>query len=202
MQRSWRYEPAILDAIASRVDEESAYTYVIRLIEYLTSTWRDNPKALDLVLKLAGPKAKASFVYSYASVLQAAARALAQGWRSEAYHILRDWARNHQNVYGHIAALQVIAESWHDDPTTLPFLQDLATNTPTATRRSHALEAMALGWAGDAQALAFLKDRTTNEPIGQTRAAALWAIRRGWGSDAQVLAFLKDWPRTIPRGLP
>ena len=81
MQRSWRYEPAILDAIASRVDEETAYTYVIRLIEYLAATWRGNPKARDLVVKLAGPKPKARYDYDYASVVKAAGQALVQGWR-------------------------------------------------------------------------------------------------------------------------
>src|SRR5262249_9640055 len=59
MQRAWRYEPAILDAIASRIDKETSYTYAIRLIRYLAETWRGNFKALDLLVRLVGPKPKA-----------------------------------------------------------------------------------------------------------------------------------------------
>jgi hypothetical protein len=202
MQRSWRDEPAILDAIASRVDEESAYTYIIRLIEYLAATWRGNPKALDRVLKLAGPKARASSDYNYTSVRQAAARALAQGWRSEAQPILRDWARNHEDANGRIAALQVITESWHDDPTTLPLLQDRATNDPEAETRSEALQVIADDWGGDAQVLAFLRDRATNDPEAATRSAALQVIGRGWRGNAQALAFLKNRATNDPEAGP
>ena len=110
------------------------------------------------MLKLAGPKAKASIDYSYASVRQAAARALAQGWRSEAQPILRDWVRNHEDAYSRIAVLRTIAESLHDDPTTLPVLQDRATNDLTAQMRSAALWAIGRHWRGNAQALAFLQE--------------------------------------------
>ena len=144
------------------------------------------------MLKLAGPKAKASIDYSYASVRQAAARALAQGWRSEAQPILRDWVRNHEDAYSRIAVLRTIAESLHDDPTTLSFLQDCATNHPTTQMRSVVLQTIAEGWGGNAQMLAFLQERATNDPGAEVRSAALWAIGRHWRGNAQALAFLQE----------
>jgi hypothetical protein len=45
MQRSWRSEPAILDATESRVGKETGCNSVIWLIEFLAAKWRGNPKA-------------------------------------------------------------------------------------------------------------------------------------------------------------
>ncbi len=124
------------------------------------------------MLKLAGPKIKASNDYDYAGVRYAAARALAQGWCNEAQPILRDWAGNHEAANGRIAALQVTAESWRDDSTTLPFLQDRATNDPEAATRSAALQAIGRGWL-NVQALAFLQNRMTNDPEAGPRRTAM-----------------------------
>ncbi len=112
MQRSWRYEPAILDAIASRSDEETGYRNVIRLIEYLAATWRGNPKARDLVLKLAGPKPKARSDYDYVSVISAAGQALAQGWRSDpqALAFLQDRATNDPEEENRSAVREMLEE--------------------------------------------------------------------------------------------
>ena len=92
------------------------------------------------------------------------ARALGQGWRSEAQSILWSWVRNYEDADSRMAVLRVIAESLHDDPTTLPGIQDRATNDPEPKTRWAALWAIRLGWSGDAQALAFLQDRETNDP--------------------------------------
>ena len=150
MQRSWRYEPAILDAIASRVDEETAYTYVIRLIEYLATTWRGNPKARDLVVKLAGPKPKARYDYDYASVVRAAGQALAQGWRedAQAWAFLQDIAKNDPDTRIRAVVLQVMAQDWRGDAQAWAFLQDIAKNDPDTPIRAVVLQAIAQGWRG------------------------------------------------------
>ena len=125
MQRSWRYEPAILDVIASRADEETAYTYVIRLIEYLATAWRGNLQARDLVVKLAGPKPKARPDYDYASVISAAARALGKGWAhdTQALTWLQERAIQDREAQIRKAAIEAIAQGWGDDPQTLSWLQ-------------------------------------------------------------------------------
>ena len=203
MQRSWRYEPAILDAIASRVDEETAYTYVVRLIEYLAATWRGNPKARDLVMRLAGPKPKAKPGYDYAGVVKAGG----SGARCKPGAAKRPCPRcgtgrrNHGDCRdASSVVLQGIAESWHDDPATLPLLLDRAANDPAAWVRSAALHTIAEAWRGDSQALAFLRDRAANNPEGGIRWAALQAIAEGWRGDAQTLALLRDRATNDPEG--
>jgi len=200
MQRSWRYEPRILDAIASRIHEETAYTYVMRLIEYLAVAWRGNLKALDLVLKLVGWKPKASSDYDYYSVVRTAGKAIAQGWNGDAQALtfLEDRAKNDRDAQIRSAGLGAIAQGWPKNAQAGAFLQDRVMNDPDAQTRSAGLEAIAHIWDGDAQVWAFLQDRAMNDLYAHTRSAVLRVIAHRWGHNAQVWAFLQDRARNDP----
>ena len=84
IQRSWRHELAILDAIAGRAQKEKSYTFVTRLIQYLATSWPMNPQALDLVVELAAPKVSAPDNYNYENVVVVAADAIYHGWAGHA----------------------------------------------------------------------------------------------------------------------
>lgn len=192
MQRSWRYEPAILDAIASRVNEETAYTYVTRLIEYLALTWRANPKARDLVVKLAGRKPKARDDYDYASVAEAAGKALMQGWRDEALPALQNLGQNHEIALARLTVIRLIVENWREDPSILQWLIGRGVQDKNAEVRLAAIQLIAKGWPGDTQAHLLLRDRATQDESEEVRQAALEAIVQGWSTDDQTLPWLRD----------
>ena len=194
IQRSWRHEPAILDAIDERADDEAAFTVVIRLIEYLAGTWRKNPRAFELIMKLAAPKPRARYDYNYAEVLDAGARAIAQGWGGDAQGLvsLTDRAGSDPEPSARGMQLEALALGWAGDAQVLAFLTDRASNDPDPSTRATVLQAVARSWAGDAQALAFLTDRASSDPEPFVRGMLLQALALGWADDARVLAFLTD----------
>lgn len=108
MQRSWRHEVAILDAIAGRAQAETAFTFVTRLIQYLATSWPMNPKALDLVVELAGPRAKAPDSYNYENVLAVATDAICNAWAGsvKARTLLHDMITSHPNSQARTTAFR------------------------------------------------------------------------------------------------
>jgi HEAT repeat protein len=194
IQRTWPNEPTILDAIGDRIDKETMATVVLRLIDYLSTAWRGNHKALDLVLKLAALEPRARGRYNRASIVASAAQAIASGWGGTAKDLayLTDHARHCAEPSLRAAILLAIGQGWAGDDGTLDFLIDRASNDPDRTVRVTALQALGQGWRGNAQALAFLYDRASNDSDLTVRVTALQALGQGWRGNAQALAFLYD----------
>jgi hypothetical protein len=196
MQRSWPNEPTILDAIGCRADEETAHTHVIWLIEYLAKSWCGNPKAWDIVLKLAGQagqKAKAAD-YSKFAVLRAAHRALVRGWRNDQRtlpFLINEAMRTSERLAAS-SARRSIGEGWRNDPQVLGFLQNRPRSDPEAVARAVTLRILGEGWRNDLNILAFLQHRATSDPEPLPRAAALQVIGDGWRNDPRVPALLQD----------
>ncbi len=198
MQRSWRFEPAILDAIASRAAEETGHRSVIRLIEYLASTWRGNSTARDLVMKLAGPLPKAREDYDYDSVTEVAVLGLARGWAGDAQALvfLQDQVLRNSAPETRAAGLQAMADGWRGNSQALSFLQDRAVSDSDIQTRAAGFKAIAKGWVGDARVFSFLQDRATNDPAPQARLAAIEAIALEWGGRATALSFVQELAAT------
>ncbi|MER6375807.1 HEAT repeat domain-containing protein, partial [Streptomyces mirabilis] len=70
-------------------------------------------------------------------------------------------------------ALQVLAQSWADDPDTAAFLRDRATNDPEPDLRQSAVQTLARCWADDSDTAALLRDRATNDPDSALRQSAV-----------------------------
>jgi hypothetical protein len=196
LQRSWRHEPAILDAIAARADEETTYTDVVRLIEYLTKTWRGNLKALEIVLKLACNKPKAGLDYDYFAVGNTVTRALLEGgWPRDprALAFLKNQStegggeptaglvpKNHRGTGG--AATQRHWLLFGAGRLTIPTRQPVLLRSkplPTGGRETRR------PWPS-------FGARSTDDPDTATRAVALRAIAGRWEYDPDAAAFLKD----------
>jgi len=90
------------------------------------------------------------------------------------------------------AAVQAIAQGWHDDPETLPLLKDRAVNDQDNAVRYAAVQAIAQGWHDDPETLPLLKDRAVNDQDNDVRYAAVQAIAQGWHDDPETLPLLKD----------
>jgi hypothetical protein len=184
MQRSWRSEPAILDAISSRVDEETGYRNVIWLVNYLTATWHGNEKALELVLRLAAPKPKARGSYDYDSVMSAVLKALSWGWtrNAEALAFLKQQASTYSKPSIRSTAIQGLARGWSNKAGTLEFLKMQAEKDPNPLTRVAGLEAISQYWLGEEDALNILKYSAARDPDAGTRVAALKLIAENWSS--------------------
>jgi TIR domain/HEAT repeats len=186
IQRAWPNEPTILDAIGDRIDRETMQTVVRRLVDYLSTAWRGNHKALDLVLKLAALEPKARGRYDRASIVAAAAQAIAQGWGDTAKDLafLTDRALHSVEPSLRAAILRVIGQGWGGNERALDFLSDRASTDPDRTIRVTALQAIGHGWGANERALAFLKDRASIDPDWTIRVTVLQAIgQAGRGND-------------------
>lgn len=192
MQRSWRTEPAILDAISSRIDEETGYRNVIRLIHSLSTAWRGNQKALNLALKLTGKMPKARETYDYESVMMAAIPALTNGWagHSEALVFLKHQATTHPIPQIRSLALQSISQGWTHNEGSLQFLKTRATDDPDERTRAAGLGAIARQWVGDPEALSYLQTAASRDPDLDTRAFVLSMIAQNWKGNVDALNFL------------
>jgi uncharacterized protein DUF4062/NACHT domain-containing protein/HEAT repeat protein len=193
MQRSWRSDPAILDAISSRIDEETGHRNVIKLAQYLATTWRGNPKALKLIMRLSGPMPKARDSYDYNTVMAEVLPLLDRGWPGDAQALafLKDQAINHAVPHVRSIAVNTVATGWAGKAGSFEFLRERATDDPEPQTRAAALKAIAVGWPGDMQILSDLQDAAVNDASPTTRAAALEAIGEGWGTNSNALRFIE-----------
>lgn len=184
MQRSWRHDPAILDAIESRASRETAYTVAVRLIEYLASAWPGNRRALHLVLRMAGRRPGESegtehYSVYYPPVLIAALTGVARSWPG-AMQDLADLLNSHsryvrQDVFTGLAKLRSVQA-----PLT-GVLRDQTVRDPDSGVRFAALRALAKNQEpADRDTLALLRDRAVNDPSFDVRAIALRGLIQQW----------------------
>jgi len=177
LQRAWPDSPAVLDAVESIVDEVTAYTDAVWMIDYLAANWRGHRKALSLILKLAGTKPKANYEYSYPATQLAASRAIVKGWAddSTALPFLQSQLSN-DDFRIRVAALEAIVMGRPKDHATSSLLKNLIVNGPTEDVRLSAVSGLADGWAGQADTLLFLQEQAVINPIAAVRALCLKLI--------------------------
>ncbi|MGF6408366.1 DUF4062 domain-containing protein [Paraburkholderia sp. MM5482-R1] len=192
MQRSWRHDPVILNAIESRVEEETGHRGVIGLIKYLGETWEGNARARDLVMKLAAPKEEER--YDNASVVIAAGKVLAAGWRGDttALAFVQREAESNPKPSVRSELLGSLARGWGGHSQALAFMQERVGSEQEGEVRTALFHAMAEGWRGDSQASVFLQQLIV---CAQDRAALVdvySALAQGWATDSSVLALLRS----------
>lgn len=184
----------VLDAVASRIDDENGYSNVIKLVGYLAAAWRTNERALNLVLTLTGPRPKARDTYDYDSVMAAVLPALTTGWAGNpnALAFLKQQAAAHSKASLRSIALQKIAAGWSNNTDTLEFLKLRAEGDPDPQTRAVALEVIGEYWDGDEEAFSFLMKWAKNSLNVQLRLAALEALELGWGDTDKGFNFFKE----------
>jgi hypothetical protein len=194
MQRSWRSAPGILDAISSRIEEETGYRNVIKLARYLAATWRGNPKALKLVIRLTGPRPKARDSYDYERVMAEVLPFLNWGWSgdAEALAFLKEQATTHLKPLIRSISLQSIASGWASKAGSLEFIKQRAMEDTDPKTRVAGLEAIAVGWKGNEDALRFVEVRAKAEIELEVKKPAFKAIATGWSDSLQAFNFLQS----------
>ncbi|MCG7848051.1 MAG: HEAT repeat domain-containing protein, partial [ANME-2 cluster archaeon] len=70
-------------------------------------------------------------------------------------------------------AVLALAQGWHDDLDTLPWLKDRAVNDKDDTVRRAAVQALSQGWHDDPETLPLLKDRAVNDKDNYVRRDAV-----------------------------
>lgn len=95
-------------------------------------------------------------------------------------------------------AVSRIATIWQDDPTTLPWLKNLARSDADEFIRLDALEELVKGWKYDSEILLILKnfvlsDETTDDEV---RRIAIELLVKGWKDDPNTLPWLKELIRS------
>ena len=76
-----------------------------------------------------------------------------------------------------MAAVQALAQGWHDDPETLPIIKKRAVEDDDNDVRRAAVQALAQSWHDDPDILHILKDRAENDENEGVRKVAAQMIR-------------------------
>jgi predicted NACHT family NTPase len=92
----------------------------------------------------------------------------------------------------HIQSVSAVATIWKDDPDTLPWLKQRATNDDLWDVRMFAALELVKGWKDDPDTLPILKQRATNDDELDVRSAAVEELANGWKDDPDTLPILKQ----------
>ncbi|MEP6518697.1 HEAT repeat domain-containing protein [Microcoleus vaginatus] len=92
----------------------------------------------------------------------------------------------------HRQAVAAVAETWKDDPETLPILKQRAQSDDDSAVRRAAVQELARGWKDDPETLPILKQRAQSDDDLKVRRAAVQEIARGWKDDPETLPILKQ----------
>jgi hypothetical protein len=193
LRRSWPEQPGIFEAIAERIEEETASTHVIWLVKYVSTEWRQELRALEVVLRLAGTKRRPAQGYDYHKVTQAAARGILDGWSDQPGMLVRlqDRFRAESDPRIRDAILIAIASGWADAVGLLGWLQEQMDNVVPKTR-SAIMDAVGDSWSGRPDALAWLQGYATGDDDDQVRIVAVNQIAKGWHQDSDIRAWLEQ----------
>jgi HEAT repeat protein len=85
-----------------------------------------------------------------------------------------------------------IAHGWADDTQTLPFLEDIALNSPNYEVRSAAIDALGQYFSKDAQTLSLFQDIAIDIDFKDIRCNAVLALGQYFSENSQTLPLLKD----------
>lgn len=194
LQRAWPLSLDLLDAIESRIKEESSYTYLLWIIEYLVAKWQGNPKAFSLIQEISTWQ-RAPHESENVRVTERAIQAIAQGWHDypESLQFLKERMGTMTQPKPRRAALEAIAQGWPQHPETLPLLQACALTDDVSEVRQAAIGAIAQGWRDHAQTLPLLHARALADDAPEVRQAAIGAIAQGWPDEEDSLQLLRIW---------
>jgi len=196
LQRAWPEQENTLDVIESRIEEESACTYIAWLIHYLASNWRGHPRILGIVIKLANRMKEALKQKTYASpnVCKAAGQAIGQGWSGNPniLALLKDWIEDADTDVRTIA-IEAMVQGWREDAETLPLLiRELALNDANFDVRRTAIEKIGQIGQEDAEVLPLLREIAVKGAHLYVRQAAIEKIGQIGQEDAETLPLLKE----------
>jgi HEAT repeat protein len=194
MKNAWPDNVAILDALESRVDDETAYSFVTSVLNYIAANWRGNLRALNLLLRLAGRKRKASSEYDYYIVRDVSVRGISMGWAGnpDALALLQDVISSESDSLIRTTAILAMGYGWREHPDTLPLLLGLIVNGDKSESRSTAILSLTYAWGGREDLVSFLHDLALNDAETVVRLTALMAIGYGWRRHPDTLLLLRD----------
>jgi hypothetical protein len=202
VQRSWRHEPAILDAIDGRAGTERSYKVVRRFIEYLALAWPGNARALEVLLSLAGPQRKWPLDES-AFIASAAAAAVTRGWPVQdiAAAFVLNRGRFAAEAIVRQAVIDALAAQRPGDAGVLAFIRERAVDDDAPSVRASALMAIAVNCQASREMTEFILGRAVDDPSASVRNAVIWAIVGSWPEHSlQVKSFISE--RAVNDGAP
>jgi hypothetical protein len=178
----------ILRAIQARVRDESAYTHVIWLIEFLAKNWKDNRLALALLLHLTGLKPKASYDYDYERVSAFAAATIAENWQGQSNltGYLQQIVQLELDSQIRSTALLALVSGWADSLGTLDFICELCKADSSPEIRRHAIQALAERYKAHRKVHELLRWIAVHDIEPNFRRIALQAIATGEQNSTDV----------------
>lgn len=190
LSRSWPHQPGTLEMLFERAADETAYSHVLWLAEYVANNWKAHSLALPTLLELAATKHKASESYDYAAVETGVARAIVRAWGGspEVADLLRSEFVNADPHVRHVITLALA--SWGHDPSLLAWVEQRVEIVEPSVRRV-LLETIGEQWAGTPDGLAALQ-RLGQSSLEDARSSALSAIATHWHGQPEVLDWLVE----------
>ncbi|MFJ9455229.1 HEAT repeat domain-containing protein [Kitasatospora sp. NPDC101447] len=105
--------------------------------------------------------------------------------------LLRELAEEHPDDEVRVAAVWVLATTWHTHPRTLPWLCELAASGAGEPVRRAALRAVGSGWPGRPDAEALLRGVAEGRGGSRGRVVAVLALAGGWHDDPATGSLLR-----------
>lgn len=194
IQRAWHDEPALLDAIARRLPTETAFTVVVRMLDYLGSAWPADDRALGLVLALMAHQPRGPSTYSRPDVIAAGAEAIRRGWAGDpaALILLKVRVTDELDPTTRAGYLTGIARGWAHDPEAFGYIRRNVGEVTNMAASQGLLEAIATSWAGDAEALLFLQETVDAADDVENAIGTLRSISAGWAGNKEALRFMQQ----------
>jgi hypothetical protein len=186
----WRDESwhEVLGEIAEKLDQEIAN----EIIEYLTDQNGQAEKFINLFLAAKCLlKVKNGVNKITEKKLLNALKKLSQ--YGTVFLILHQSAQELQETYQiRSRAIAAIAQTWKNDPQTLPWLKILAHSSDSGEIRATAVEAIARGWQDNPEIYLILKNFVKSDQSWAVRSTAIREMVAGWPDMGDTLPLLRS----------
>src|SRR4028119_1279004 len=185
----WRDESLheVLKEIAAKLDKARAS----EIIEYLTDQNGQEKKFINLFLAAQCLlKVKKGVKKTTEKKLLKALKKLSQ--YGTGFLILYQSAQELQETYQiRHRSIAAIAQTWKNDPQTLPWLLQLAHTREWGEVRATAIEAIARGWPDEPEIYLMLKNLALGDPSWAVRSTCVREIASGWPDTKDTLPLLR-----------
>ena len=184
----WRDESLheVLREIAAKLDKETAS----KIIEYLTAQNGQQEKFINLFLAAQCLlKVKNDVNKKTEKKLLNALKKLSQ--YGTGFLILYQSAQELQETYQiRYRSIAAIAQTWKNDPQTLPWLKILAHSSDSGEIRATAVEAIARGWPDQPEIYLMLKNLVKSDGSWAVRSTCVREMASGWSDTKDTLPLL------------
>ena len=191
LDRSWPPDIEILQALDDRAAMETAYTFIIDVMRYLSRRWGGNRRALEILAKFAERRRGSSINYDATAVRKAAIQAIVEGWRhaSDFQEMLQDLSRDADEQIA-LIALMALAQGWPDDPEMTTWIRAQLSDESNHLRGT-ALVLMLRARTADQDLQSWARQQAIDEQDPFVRVDVISALSFEKG-DAEGLAWLQE----------